>query len=126
MVIATSSDKYYAAKYAGAGGKRQAASIDWFVLGNQMLVSFASWTAAVALQKSTERLINFFDIYNTDQQAVYNAAFGTTPSFDNNTAMITDFVNHSLVVGFYYILAATIANAAYFWGNTSIQAATGK
>jgi hypothetical protein len=125
MVIATSSDKYYAAKYAGAAGKPQA-SIDWFVLGNQMLVAFASWTAAVALQKSTSRLINFFDIYNTDQQAVYNAAFGKNPTWDNNTGMIVDFVNHSTVVGFYYILAATIANGAYFWGNTSITAATNK
>ena len=77
FIVATQSDKYYAGKYVSQGlGTAQAASFDWFVLGAQILVAFGSWTAAKALNMSAVRLIGFFDIQNTDQVAVYNAAFG--------------------------------------------------
>jgi hypothetical protein len=63
FVLATNSDKYYAAKYAGLGaGSKKAASMDWIVLGAQFLTAFGSWTGAKALQTSTTTLINFFDI----------------------------------------------------------------
>merc|ERR1712048_55405 len=118
FVLATNSDKYYAAKYAGQGlGSKKAASMDWIVLGSQFLTAFGCWTGAKALQTSSTTLINFFDIQNTDGVSLYNSAFGSNPSWDNSTALLADLGNHSLIVLFYYILAAVISNLAFWFTN---------
>jgi len=125
FVLATASDKYYAAKYTATGlGSANAAQFDWFVLGAQMLTAFGSWTSAKALQTSTTTLINYFDIQNTDGVSLYKSAFGSDPSWDNSTAFLADLGNHSLIVLFYYVLALCISNLAYWFTYTVIDGAT--
>jgi hypothetical protein len=122
FIIATQADKYYAGKYVSQGlGSAEAASFDWFVLGAEVLVAFGSWTAAKALQTSSTRLIGFFDIQNTDGVAAYKAAYSKDPTFDNNLALIADLGNHSIIVGFYYILGVVIANLAYWFALATIK-----
>lgn len=123
--LAKLSDTYYAKKYAATGlGSANAATFDWFVLGAQMLTAFGSWTGAKALQTSTTTLINYFDITDTDSVSLYNSAFGSNPSWDNNTALLADLGNHSLIVLFYYVLAAVVANLAYWFTYVTIDGAT--
>jgi hypothetical protein len=73
---------------------------------------------------STTTLINFFDIQDTDGVSLYNSAFGANPSWDNNTALLADLGNHSLIVLFYYILGAVICNMAYWFAYNGITEAT--
>ena len=125
FILATASDKYYAKKYSSApGGAVGQASFDWFVLGAQMLTAFGSWTGAKALQMSCGTLINYFDIQNTDGVSLYNSAFGSNPTWDNNTALLADLGNHSLIVLFYYIVAVAISNLAYWFTYVTIDGAT--
>lgn len=68
-------------------------------------------------------MINFFDIQDTNGVALYKAAFGgNSPSWDNSTALLADLGNHSLIVLFYYVLAALISNGAYWYAYTTLQA----
>jgi len=120
--IAAEMDKYYTAKFGSAGSAADKAQFDWFALGLQFLVSFGGWTAALALKNSTTTLINYFDIQNTDSASLYTAAFGSTTSIDNSIALLVDLLNHSGIVLFYYILATVIADCAYWFAYTTIQA----
>jgi hypothetical protein len=123
LLIATEMDKYYAAKYEAANTAANKAQFDWFSLGLAFLTAFGSWTSALALKNSTTRLINFFDIQDTDAVARYKAAFGgSNPTFDNSIALLADLGLHSLTVLFYYILALAISNCAYWFSYTTIQA----
>jgi hypothetical protein len=123
LLIATEMDKYYAAKYAAANTPSNKAVFDWFGLGLAFLTAFGSWTSAVALKESTTTLINYFDITDTNGVALYKANFGgAAPSWDNSIALLVDLLNHSGIVGFYYLLAAVISNCAYWFSYTTIQA----
>jgi len=121
--IAAEMDKYYTAKFGAAGSASDKAQFDWFALGLQFLVSFGGWTAALALKNSTTTLINYFDIQNTDSASLYATAFGSDgSSIDNSIALLIDLLNHSGIVLFYYVLATVIADCAYWFAYTTIQA----
>merc|ERR1712048_1401207 len=122
LLIATEMDKYYAAKYAASNTSDNKALIDWYSFGLAFLTAFGSWTSAVALKSSTTTLINYFDITDTNGVALYKAAFGNDPTWDNSIALLVDLLNHTGIVSFYYILAAVISNCAYWFAYTTIQA----
>lgn len=126
FVIATEMDKSYAAKYASLSAAQDKAQMDWLGLGFSFLSAFGSWTSAVALAESGKTLINFYDIQDTNGAAVYKAAFGNDPSWDNSIALLVDLLNHTMTVGFYYTLAAVISNCAYFFAYNSLTEANAK
>jgi uncharacterized membrane protein len=73
-------------------------------LTNGLIIGVASWGAATALVNSIDRLVNFFD-----RQPTTLAAAGST----DETALIVDVVNHSIIITFYYLFAWTIAGSGY-------------
>lgn len=73
-------------------------------LTNGLIIGVSSWGAATALTASVDRLIKFFD-----RQPTTMAAAG---SYDE-TALVVDVVNHSIVITFYYLFAWTIAGSGY-------------
>ena len=73
-------------------------------LTNGLIIGVGSWGAAYALVESVDRLVNFFD-----RQPTTLAKEGTT----DETALIVDVVNHSIIMTFYYLFAWTVAGSGY-------------
>ena len=73
-------------------------------LTNGLIIGVASWGAAIALTDSVDRLVGFFD-----RQPTTLAAEGST----DESALVVDVVNHSIIITFYYLFAWTIAGSGY-------------
>lgn len=73
-------------------------------LTNGLIVGVASWGAAIALTDSVSRLVGFFD-----RQPTSLAESGST----DETALVVDIVNHSIIITMYYLFAWTIAGSGY-------------
>ena len=126
FVIAREMDIRYANNYAAIQNANDKAQFDWVSLGIDFLVAFASWTSAKALTMSTVRLIGYFDITDTDATSYYNTYFSAdSSSWYNSVALIFDVSNHSIIIAFYYIMAAVIANCAYIFAYYTVLAQPG-
>jgi len=106
MLVAT---PYYLTMYLQKEMKKEAAAGGALVdsyrhLTNGLIIGVASWGAAIALNESADKLINFFD-----RQPTTMAEAGT----QDETALIVDVVNHSIIITFYYMFAWTIAGSGY-------------
>lgn len=73
-------------------------------LTNGLIVGVTSWGAAIALKESVSRLVGFFD-----RQPTTLAKAGST----DESALVVDVVNHSIIITFYYLFAWTVAGSGY-------------
>jgi hypothetical protein len=87
-------------------------SLTYRLLGHGTLLAFGSWMSAWALNLSNTRLLGWFDQQETNPN-------GTNNQVTNDTALLFDFINHSLETLAYNALAWTIAGCS--WGYVYYQ-----
>ena len=87
-------------------------SMTYRLLGHGVLLAFGSWMSAWSMKLSTDRLLGWFDQQNTNPN-------GTNNQVSNDTALLFDFINHSLETLAYNALAWTIAGCS--WGYVYYQ-----
>jgi hypothetical protein len=78
---------------------------DFHFVAFAFLLSMGAFLSGWSMNKSAERLITFFDLYGTDDRAIFNARFGTNPDWFKGTAFFFDMIVHTLEVIFYFLLA---------------------
>lgn len=86
-------------------------------LTNGLLVALASWASAWTLAEAGDRLVGWFDMYNTDSEGQVTMA-DKEISYTNNDAVLADVGNHTLVVLFYFLMSLVIGGSswAYVYG----------
>ena len=93
-------------------------ALSWNFLTFGIIEAIGQWGAAVALEQSASTLIGFFDKkgQNVDVVALYKQIFGEdTTKFNNDSAIWSDVIHHSMTVLFYYLVAATISGGSYYY-----------
>jgi hypothetical protein len=106
MLVAT---PYYLTMYLqkemkGAANAGDSLNSSYRHLTNGLIIGVASWGAAIALTESVNRLVGFFD-----RQPTTLSKTGST----DETALVVDVVNHSIIITFYYLFAMTVAGSGY-------------
>jgi hypothetical protein len=65
------------------------------------------------LQGSTDKLIGFFDIQQTNVNSYYQAQTSKQASWDNFTPVLVDTIHHGLTLMWYWLLALAISAGSY-------------
>ena len=81
-------------------------------LTNGLLIALSSWASAWTLSEAGDRLVGWFDMYNTDAEGQVTMA-DKTLSYTNNDAVLADVGNHTLVVLFYFLMSLTIGGSGW-------------
>lgn len=92
-------------------------------LGLAVAIEFAY----LCLEQSASTLLGFFDIHGEARQnpeSTYAELFGNSPTFHNQIAVFFDLAHHSIVLLFYYAIAATLSAGSFYYVNKSIEAAS--
>lgn len=83
-----------------------------------LALSIAIEGAAWLLELENEDLLTFFDITDEDDldpQAQYEELFGVAPTVNNGLSVFLDLAHHSVVLVFYYAIAATLSAGSYYY-----------
>merc|ERR1719498_1742987 len=81
-------------------------------LTNGLLIALSSWASAWTLAEAGDRLVGWFDMYNTDAEGQVTMA-DKKLSYTNNDAVLADVGNHTLVVLFYFLMSLTIGGSGW-------------
>ena len=79
-----------------------------------IIVALGSWFGAVAINKSAELLLGFFDRQQTDSGDIASS-FNQDPDVTNLNAILVDTIHHTLTIIFYYMVAFTISGGSYYY-----------
>lgn len=79
-----------------------------------IIIALGSWMGAVAINKSADLLLGFFDRQQTDAGDVASS-LGQDPDVTNLNAILVDSIHHTLTIIFYYLVAFTISGGSYYY-----------
>lgn len=86
-------------------------SFDYLFVG--LISAIGAWGASIALQKSTSKIIGFYDIQRTDVSDYFKQETSKAASWTNFTPVLVDILHHCTTTFFYWLLAVTISGASY-------------
>jgi len=79
-----------------------------------IIIALGSWFGAVAINKSADSLLGFFDRQQTNAGDVASG-FNQDPDVTNLNAILVDTIHHTLTIIFYYMVAFTISGGSYYY-----------
>ena len=81
-----------------------------------IIIALGSWFGAVAITKSADLLLGFFDKQQTNAGDIADtSSYNQDPDVTNLNAILVDSIHHTLTIVFYYGVALTISGGSYYY-----------